>query len=59
MIEGRQSLKVMNLRDGSWDGSTLDSFNLGFINSDSLSRDNITKENNLRSQELTLLKFSI
>ena len=52
-------MKVTNLCDGSWDRSTLDSFNLGLINLDSLFRDNRTKENNLRSKVLTLLKFSI
>jgi len=48
-----------NLCDGSWDVPTLDSFNLGFTNLDSLSRDNITEKNNMRSKELTLLNFSI
>jgi len=54
-----QTMKVMNLLDDIWDGPTLDSFNLGLINLDYLSRDNITKNDNLRSKELTLFKFSI
>jgi len=51
-------MKATNLRDGSRDRPTLDTFNLRFGNLDSFSEDSITKENNLRSKELTLLKFS-
>jgi len=52
-------MKSTNLCDGSWDRLTFDSFNTEFINVDSLFGDNITKENNLRSNELTLPKFNI
>ena len=52
-------MNITNLHDGSWDGPTLDSFNVGFIHLDSFFGDNITKENDLRSKELSLLKFFI
>jgi len=57
-IERGQPIKAMNICDSSWDGLTLDSFKLRLINIDSLSEDNITKENNL-SKELTLFKYII
>ena len=41
-------MKAVSFPDSNQDGLTLDSFNLEFINFDSLSGDNITKENNLR-----------
>ena len=37
-------MEATNLCYGCWDRLTLDSFNLGFINLNSLSRYNITKE---------------
>jgi len=52
-------MKAMDFYDGCRNGLTLDSLNLGFINLDSLTEDNISKEDNLRSKEITLLKFSI
>jgi len=58
-IEGDRSMKVINFCDGSWDGPALVFFNFGFINLDPPSKDNTTKENNLRSKELTILNFSI
>ena len=56
LIDRGQPLKATDLYDSSWDGPTLDSFNLGLINLDSLSADNITKEDNLESEELILFK---
>jgi len=52
-------MKATDFRDGYRNRPTLDSLNLGFINLDSLTKENIPKEDNLRSRELTLLKFSI
>ena len=52
-------MKATDFRDGCRNGPTLDSLNLGFINFDSLTRDNVPKEDNVSSKELTLLKFSI
>ena len=37
-------MKASNLRNGTWNGPTLDSFNLGLINLDSLFGENIIKE---------------
>jgi len=44
MIEGGKLMKAMDLCDNSWDEPILDSFNLGLINLNSISRDNITTE---------------
>jgi len=52
-------MKVIDLRNGSGNGPPLYSFNLGLIDLGSLSGHNITKENNLKSKELTLPKFSM
>jgi len=52
-------MKATNLCDSHWEVPTLDSFILGLINLDSLFGDNITKEDNLRSKELKVLKLSI
>jgi len=52
-------MKAMHFRDGYRNGPTLDSLNLGFIKLDSLTQDNILKEDNLRSKQLTVLKFSM
>jgi len=52
-------MKATDFHDGYKDGPTLDRLDLGFINLDSLTGDNISKEDNLRSKEVTLLKFSI
>jgi len=49
-------MKATDFHDGCWNGETLNSLNLGFINLDSLTGDNISKKDNLSS---TLLKFSI
>jgi len=52
-------MEAVDLLDSNWDRLALDSFNFGLINLDSLFEDNITKEDNLKSKHLTLLKFSI
>jgi len=52
-------MKAMNLCDATYDGPTLDYFNFGCINLNFLSRNNISKKDNLRSKEFTLFKFSI
>ena len=52
-------MKDTNICNSTWDRSTLDSFKHGLINLDSLSRDNIAKENYLRGEDLTLLKFNM
>jgi len=52
-------MKAVGFHDGCRNRPTLDNPNLGFINLDSLTGDNIPKEDNLRSIELTLLKLSI
>jgi len=57
MVEEGQSMKAINLCDGSWDRPTLGSFNLGFINLNFLSKNNVSKKNNLRSKSSHFLSL--